>query len=265
MSQSKNIAVLIPVYNDRQGLIDSINSIQEDISVDLVIIDDGSSEKLQQEFLRSHFNKGTLHLITLEKNSGIEKALNTGLEYIYSKNYEYVARLDSGDLCMPQRFQKQRELFLSDRDLYLVGSQVSYIDLNGRFLFNSSFPESSEKLKKFTYLNSYIVHSAAMFKREVIDEIGYYSYNFPAAEDFEYFFQIIKKFKAVVHPEILLKVLINPSGISNSQRKRQVKSKLKVIWKFRYFGLYPILGLLRNGVLYFLPRNVIVAARKLIS
>lgn len=264
MDQNKEIVVLIPVYNDEQGLIDSINSIEENIKLDIVIVDDGSSKGLNQEVLQSYFENGSIFLITLYNNSGIEKALNTGLEYIKQQNYTYIARLDSGDLCMPYRFEKQKNLFEKDQDLYLVGAQVSYIDMDGNFLFNSSLPETSKDLKKLTYLNCYILHSVAMFKTEVIDIFGYYSYDFPAAEDYEYFFKIIRNYKAQNHPDILLKYLINPNGISNLRRKRQVKSKLKVIWKHRYFGLYPVLGLLRNSFLYFFPRSIVVAVRKLL-
>lgn len=265
MIEDKEIVILIPVYNDEQGLIATIKSIEEKMDMDIVIVDDGSSNGLSQQLLQNQFKNGTVFLITLTKNSGIEKALNTGLEYIKKNNYKYIARLDSGDLCMPNRFDKQKTLLENDKDLYLVGSQVSYMDLNGKFLYNSNFPQTSEEIKKLSYLNSYVVHSAAMFKIDVVDIFGYYSYDFPAAEDYEYFFKIIKSYKAQNHPEILLKVLINPVGLSNLKRKRQVKSKLKVIWKHRYFGFYPVMGLLRNGFLYFLPRSLVVAVRKIIS
>jgi glycosyltransferase involved in cell wall biosynthesis len=265
MIKGNKIAVLIPVYNDADGLINSIHSIKEDILLDLVIVDDGSTVKLDKDILQSNFNNGKIYLITLSKNSGIEKALNDGLEFIKQKGYEYIARLDSGDLCLPKRFEKQINRFKNDKELYLLGSQVSYIDVNGNFLYNSSFPTQYDQLKKYTYFNCFIVHSAVMFKQQVLKDIGFYSYDFPAAEDYDYFFKIIKKYKAENHPEILLKVLIDPQGISNLKRKRQIKSKLRIIWKHRYFGVYPIFGLVRNGLLYLFPRNIVVAVRKLLS
>ena len=47
-----NIIVLIPHYNNLIGLKKTIASINEDISVDILVIDDGSTNKLDKSDIK---------------------------------------------------------------------------------------------------------------------------------------------------------------------------------------------------------------------
>src|SRR5688572_24336817 len=108
------VALLIPHYNNFRGLITSINSIDSSEFIDIVIVDDGSTvEKIDEDVLNKAFKaNGKIKFLYLEKNKGIEYALNHGLEYILKNNYQYTARLDVGDVCVGKRFAIQHKFLI---------------------------------------------------------------------------------------------------------------------------------------------------------
>ena len=97
------------------------------------------------------------------------------------------------------------------------------------------------------------VHPTVIFRSKIIDKIGAYPTNYKAAEDYAYFFNIIKVYNAANYPESLLDYIVDPKSISSQKRKLQVKSRIRVILHNFYFGFYPIYGLIRNIALYFVP------------
>src|SRR5689334_5585925 len=101
------IAVLIPVYNERGRLRHSLESLRaQGVPFTVVLVDDGSTPPLDVERGAYDF---PIVVLRLERNGGIEAALNAGLEYIESHDFELVARLDVGDRCAPTRIAAQRD------------------------------------------------------------------------------------------------------------------------------------------------------------
>ena len=115
------------------------------------------------------------------------------------------------------------------------------------------------------YLNSMFVHPSVVFRTSIVDSVGYYPTNFKAAEDYAYFFNIIKKYKSENLPEILLDYIVDENSISSTKRKLQVKSRIRIILKHFYLGYYPIIGLFRSIILYFVSRDLSNKIKKLFN
>lgn len=249
------IIILIPHFNALSDLKKSLISIQEPFDIDLMIVDDGSMEKPSLDELKQIYMKGVIYLECLPKNIGIEKALNFGLKKIHEMNYEYTGRLDQGDLCYPDKFSKQLNYLEQNKDVFLLGTWVEMVDENMNFLFNLKHPTSYNEIKKKMYINSMFVHPTIVFRTEIVNTVGYYPENYQSAEDFAYIFTIMKSFKVENYPEILLKYVVSSKSISSRKRKQQVKNRIKITLKHFKFGFYPIYGLARNSLLYFMSRE----------
>jgi hypothetical protein len=261
-----NIALLIPHYNNPVGLIKSLQSIDCSEKIDVFIIDDGSLKKKIDEIatIKSFNALGNVVVDYLEKNHGIEHALNRGLNLILEKNqYEYIARLDCGDLCLGKRFQIQQSFLEENKEIKLVGSNARAVDVNNVFLYNYVRPEKSEKIKKKMHVNSMFVHPCVMFKIEAVNEIGLYPTNYKSAEDYAYFFEFVERYEVANINIELVQIEINPNGISISSRKSQIKNRLKIMIKHFYFGFWPIYGFLRSLILYLLPYSIIFKIKKI--
>lgn len=259
----RKLIVLIPYYNSPADLIASIKSIKESFSVDVLLVDDGSDIKCDLSFLQESYTNGTIFLITLEQNQGIERALNVGLRWIISKDYEFIGRLDVGDFCMPNRFSKQLNFLKKNKEVFLVGSWVNMLNENLEIQFVLKHPTSHHEIANKMYFNSCFVHPSVVFRVDLLPVVGLYPENRKAAEDYAFFFKIMKRFKVANIDEVLLNYVISSSSISSIKRKEQIKSRLKVIIDHFYLGFYPILGLLRNALLLLTSRNLIVRLKKI--
>ena len=260
------VALLIPHYNNPFGLIKSLNSIDESEEIDVYIVDDGSTEhKIKEVEINNSFkSKGSIFYIYLEYNQGIEYALNEGIDQIIKKGgYNYIARLDCGDLCLGKRFQIQQKFLNENLEFKLIGANIICTDREGNYLYTIKYPQHHENIRKKMYLNSMFSHPTVMFSVDLISKIGKYPSDFKAAEDYAFFFNIVDQYKTTNLQEVLLNYEINPEGISISKRKTQVKSRLKVIIKHYYFGFWPTYGLIRNFLLYIIPYFLILKIKKL--
>ncbi|AXB55933.1 glycosyltransferase [Flavobacterium fluviale] len=258
------ILVLIPYYNNIEGLLKSLKSIDADENLDVLIVDDGSTIKLQKELIAGSFkaNGKILYKIS-EKNEGIESALNHGLKIAKSQQYEYIARLDCGDVCLGKRFQIQSQFLEKNPEIKIVGSNVLAVDCNDNFLYAINLPLNHEDIEKKMYFNSMLIHPAVMFCSSILDTIGYYPTQYKSAEDYAFFFAILKKHRIANLQEYLTQIEINEKGISLQRRQQQVKSRIQIIKDNFYFGWYPIYGLFRNYVLLVLPYRIILKIKKI--
>lgn len=260
-----NLVVLIPHYNSSRALEETIGSISESFPIDVLIIDDGSSKKPILEKLNAVYqNAGKIHIEFLPHNQGIEKALNYGLKIIEkAPGYKYIGRLDSGDFCVTNKFKKQVDYLEKNPDVYLLGTWGNIIDEFSNHLYYLKHPVGYEEIQKKMYINSCFIHPSVVFRKEVLRTVGCYPENYKSAEDYAYFFNIMKRYKVENLPEVLLNYVISENSISSIKRKEQIKNRIKIIRNHFYFGLYPIWGIIRNVLLLFTSRNFIVRIRQM--
>ena len=257
------IAVLIPHYNALEAVKKSIRSIEETIDVDVFIIDDGSETKPKVEDFNFYLN-GRIEVYYLDENKGIEHALNFGLSIIKSRKYKYIARLDCADTCKKNRFHKQVEFLKKNKEIEFIGSWVNLFDDNNNFLYTLKMPADHHSIKKRNYLNAMFIHPSICFKAKLLDIIGNYPTTHKAAEDYAFFFKVIRATITANIPEALVNIEINSKGISSTKRKKQVLSRIKIILDNFYFGVYPVYGLFRNIVLLFISQKISIYLKKVL-
>jgi glycosyltransferase involved in cell wall biosynthesis len=232
-----DIAVLIPYYNHLDKLYKSLSSISNTEGVDVIIVDDGSSEKPDKGILTEKFiDISEIEILTHEINKGLSHALNTGLEYILKKGtYKYIARLDVGDECTEDRFKVQKSYLENNTDVYLIGSNAMIVDENGKELYVRKYPESYENIKRNMYVFSSFMHPTVMFRADALASVG--SYPILVCQDYAFFFKFIRKYKAVNLQNVLVKYELNRHGITYNRYRKLQMDGLKVLWanfQFRY-------------------------------
>lgn len=100
-------SVIIPVYNRTDTLRSAIESVflQTYQDYEIIVVDDGSDLKVAQ-CLEPYM--GRIRYIRHTKNRGVSAARNTG---IIASQGEYVAFLDSDDIWLPEKLERQNEVF----------------------------------------------------------------------------------------------------------------------------------------------------------
>lgn len=264
MNKSR-VLLIIPHFNSPNKLEESIQSINEEINIDVLIVDDGSSIRPNQKFLVENYILGDIFFKFLKENGGIGVALNIGLEIALKKEYELIGRLDCGDLFMKNKCLKQVIYLDKNEDIKLLGTWANVIDENKRFLYEIKHPTGHSLILKRMYLNSVFLHPSVIFRSDILHKIGNYPYKYRrASQDYAFFFKIIKRFESENYPEFLVNYISEPNSISTKKRKLQVYNRILIIIDNFYFGFYPIYGLIRNILLLFAPRDLTTFLKKLL-
>ena len=251
----KRTLLFIPYFNDSIGLIRSIKSIPNQANIDLLIIDDGSKKKFNSEVVHQLIQEKEIEfkLISHSKNKGITHTRNRALDYFRVENYNYLMFLDCGDTIAPERIDLQVKFLEKNKDCMIVGSHVHFVDEKGDYLFDLTLPTSWRKIQRKMFFNSMLIQPAITLRVELLETINKFPENYDAAEDYAFFMSVAQKFRVDNIPQFLTTTFVNLKGISNTNRKKQVISRIRIILKFFKFGYYPIVGLLRSCLLLFVP------------
>lgn len=254
----KEILVLIPHYNNPEGLKNSIRSIaKEFVLVDVLIIDDGSKVVFDNEEIYNEFSSLNVKIINNAINRGIEYVLNDGLQYAIEKKYPYVARLDCGDLCLENRFALQQKFLLDNEEIAMVGSHARCVNELGEYIYTLRMPINDDVIRKKMFFNAMLIHPTIFFKSEIVEKLGGYPTEYKNAEDYAFFFKILPYYKFGNIDKELVQIELNETGISSVGRKTQIKNRIRLIKENFYFGYYPVVGILRSYLILWMPAGII--------
>ena len=271
--RSFDFTILIPCYNDREGLIKSLASVAYDArKLQVLVVDDGSVVGISREELVPVLPEGTtIFVVRLSTNAGITRALNAGLNWLMERNgvdfnCKYVARLDCGDLCSPLRFYRQVQFLEENNTVDLLGSWCVFenFETGDKFVYRT--PTEDKKIKRAMYFRNIFIHPTVMWRMGIMKRNNIYPENFPHAEDYGLFYQWIDAdVRTAVLPEKLVTCRINTKGLSLANRKGQLKSRLKVITTYGSNNWLKSFGVLKLWTLMAIPYSVVFRMKKLLA
>ncbi|MBH0019492.1 glycosyltransferase [Pseudoalteromonas sp. SWXJ133] len=110
-------------------------------------------------------------VVPLEHNLGLGNALNIGLSHC--KN-ELIARMDTDDIALPSRFEKQLAVF-ENKNIDVCGSWVSeFIDVEQNIISYRKVPEERNEIELFLKSNNPFNHPSVMYKKSSVIKAGNY-------------------------------------------------------------------------------------------
>lgn len=129
-------------------------------------------------------------VIRLETNCGLGNALNIGLEKC--KN-ELIARMDSDDISLPYRCEKQLRIFQNNSEIALCSSNIAEFESTPNKIKSiRHVPQTHEEILRFAKVRNPMNHMAVMYKRKaVIDSGGYIEIHL--AEDYYLWVRMLQK------------------------------------------------------------------------
>lgn len=259
--------LLIPCYNNKQGLLRSLESVTytpEKFAV--LIVDDGSTDPVDPSWFEGKIPQGTmLEILKLPSNQGITAALNAGLELIARYgNAKYVARLDCGDTCSPMRFVKQVNYLDANPDIDLVGSWCVFKDPSGSTGYTYKTPTEHEYICKGMYFRNIFIHPTVMWRLSAQEKVSAYPHTFPHAEDYGFFQLLLQKGRGAVMGEVLVTCELNPKGLSLGNRSAQLKSRMKVVRTFGTNKWLTAMGMLKLMILQLVPYRLVLRLKRVL-
>lgn len=259
-------SILQAVYkrDNPEFLSQSLNSILTNTlqPVEIILVKDGNLTEELEETIRTWEEKLPLKVVGYEKNMGLAHALNYGMQFI---NTELTARMDSDDICFPNRFEKEVDYFEKNPNAEIVGTGISefYFDKNkNEFKKIRLYPKIVDKKSKVLFKGTPIGHPTVMMKTSLLKEFGY-SEKTNMCEDIDLWFRLIRAGHSINNlPEPLLNF-----RITNEMFKRRSISKAfsesRIYWinLFEMFGfnlllIYPVVRLMVRFLPYRLKRKL---------
>lgn len=148
-----NITIVFPFYNVEKYVKRSLLSVlnQDDKNFDLIIINDGSTDKSEEIVLDLIKNKNNIKYIS-QKNKGISKTRNIGIE---NTKTEYIYFIDSDDFIEKKLISILNKSLLKNSDIDIVIFGFNVIKKNQKIKKNPQKTEiysQSEMRKIFPYL-----------------------------------------------------------------------------------------------------------------
>ena len=174
----KGVSVLMSIYikekpEHLRQCFDSIiyNSI---LPNEIVIVKDGPlTEELEavlSEYIDSY--NELLKIVKIEHNVGLGNALKEGMQHCSN---EIIARMDTDDICAPNRFEKQLDCFDNMPDLSIVGSNISeFINSIDNIVSRRIVPENHTEICEYLKKRCPFNHMTVMFKKSEVEKAGGY-------------------------------------------------------------------------------------------
>lgn len=140
---------------------------------EIVLVQDGKLSNELYKVIEEWKNKlgEVLKIIPLEQNVGLGNALNEGMKYC---SYELIARMDTDDISLLTRFEKQLEIF-KNRDIDICGSWISEFDSDEKKIVSyRKVQEKHEDIVIYSKIRNPINHPSVMYKKLSVKNAGGY-------------------------------------------------------------------------------------------
>ena len=213
----------MPVYNGEKYIKDTIESVLNQTYKDFefIIVDDGSTDNTLN--IIKVFNDERIKIIEVN-HGGIVNALNTGLDMATG---EYIVRVDSDDISLPERFEKLLEYMENNRDVVVCGSWAKTINTNGEVMGGLKYPPIDHvDIKKYLLLHNPFIHPSVIIRKDILNKSGKYK-KYKHNEDYELWSRVLRYGQGHNIPEELILYRIHDGQIT---RTGSIKMRVVGVW-----------------------------------
>ena len=246
-NNTNKFSVLMSVYEKdkveylKQALDSVLNqTVKPD---EVILVKDGPlSDELNRCIHSYDKNAATLKVVSLEKNRGLGIALRIGMEHCSN---ELIARMDSDDICVPDRFERQLKAFENNPDISMVGGYIEeFTESPDKPVGIRKVPESDKDIQKYMRKRCPFNHVSVMLKKsEVLKAGGYLEWHYN--EDYYLWIRMmLEECKFYNIPEVLVHVRVGKDmyqrrgGINYFRSEAKLQSYMyqqETISIFEYF------------------------------
>lgn len=214
------VSVIMPTYNCADYILMSIDSVIAQTVKDweMEIVDDCSTDvtyKLIEPYLEKYPN---IHYHCLSQNSGPAIARTEGIKRAVGK---YIAFLDSDDVWMPQKLEKQI-FFMEKNKATFSCTAYAQMDEYGNDLHTIMIPPEKTDYKTCIHLSNPIGNLTVMYNQEILGK-----FKVPPIKkrnDFALWLQILKKTDYCYGMEDVLGIYrLGRRGSVSSHKLKQIK------------------------------------------
>lgn len=217
------VSVITPVYNREKYLVRCIESILEQTysNFEFLIIDDKSSDNTLEIIKNYQLTDSRIKILENDKNLGATLSFNRGLDICQGK---YIARMDSDDISLSDRLEKQVEIFESWNDLEVLGAGAILIDHNENEIGRRQFPSDFNKIKNILKTGVPVFDPSVMMRTSTLKEINGFDNRLAPADDYHLWLTLFKQKKIISNIDnYLIKYRLHDSNLSKVASREQLR------------------------------------------
>ncbi len=182
----------------------------------------------------------------LDKNGGLGEALRIA---VINAKYDYLARMDSDDISLPDRFEKQMKCFEEDASLSLVGGMITeFVDAPSNIVVQRILPLEDKEIKKFMRYRCGVNHVTVIFKKTDLLAAGNYKSDY-RQEDYYLWARMMRnkcKFKNI--PDVVVNVRSGANQFSRRGGFKYFKDHMKIFKLMYQWNLISYPQLIKNYI-----------------
>lgn len=266
------ISVLMSLYEKEKPeyFERSLKSIWEDQvrkPDEIVLVEDGPvPQELEDVVTRWQTKVLSFKVVRLEKNQGLPVALNEGAKHC---NCDYVARMDTDDISLPERFLWQEEYLLKHPEIAVLGGGVIEFSDEEGDMKPRMMPQSTKEIKDAIVKTCPFIHPTVCIKKELFEKGIEYNPKSRKFQDLEYWFKILAAgYEMANMNKIVLRFRKDP--FMYQKRNNAAKMELGIMfrgiyslygvttWKYFYPIIHYLYRLLPPKVCLFIYKNFII-------
>lgn len=209
------LSILMPVYKTAPYLQEAIDSMlsQRFSDFELIVLNDCSPDDAEE--ILDRYDDPRIVRYRGEKNQGLANVLNVGMDMARGR---YIARMDSDDISLPERFETQVNYLESHPDIDLCSCGMKLFGAKDGTWVRDADPE----MVKITALFfSPILHASSVWRKGAFERFGLrFRQEMVPAEDYDLWCRaLVKGLRLVNIPECLYLYRIRPDqATENTER-----------------------------------------------
>ena len=221
------VSIIVPHYNLAEFLPETLASITRQTYQDIetIIVDDGSTESESIALIDRLEREG--HRIVRQRNAGLSAARNAGLAAAAGT---YVLPIDADDLISPTFVEKAVALMSREPELAYVTALVGYFRLSPSRRFGGWVPLGLHR--DLLPIHNCAGCCMALFKRDLLLEIGGYSTELTSYEDWDLYCALAERgHHGAVIPDFMLHYRIRHDSLLRTEvemRKQHLHARVLV-------------------------------------
>jgi glycosyltransferase involved in cell wall biosynthesis len=256
-------SVLMSVYDRElpENLNESLESMlmQSYPPSDFVLVCDGKLTNELNIIVKSFENefKKIFRIVRIEENVGTGKALNEGIK---ACKYDFIVRMDSDDISLPNRCLKQMLLFAVRPGLDIIGTYVDEFDDSTEMtVATKKVPVMNKEIKKYSKYRNPFNRQSVAFRKSFAEKIGGYS-DLKLCEDYDFVVRMLYNgARGQNIPESLVRYRVDKSTADVRRSFRMTRGFIRVRWEIYKLGYTHfhqfLLPCIMQMVMFILPKR----------
>ena len=158
----------------------------------IIVVLDGPIPNKLQNVVNKWKKKieSTMEVHELKENIGLGDALGYGINFC---NYEFVARMDTDDISMPNRFDRQIKFLENNKDIDILGSSaIEFIEDIQSIRGIRRVPKNHTEIVNFSKYRNPFNHPSVIYRKSNVIEAGG-PRNFTDFDDYYLWIRMINK------------------------------------------------------------------------